>query len=168
MSEENLYNQVAIDKLKGLVDEIEIGMLATYPANSKYIHSVPMSHQEVDEQGNIWFLFSSESETFQHIEHDSNTSLLYSDADNYSFLSINGTAEINKDRTRIEKYWNKMVEGWFDRGIDDPRVRVLKIIPNEAHYWETKSNKLVTLFKVASRAITGKDIDTGEQGDLNL
>lgn len=168
MSEENLYNQVAIDKLKGLVDEIEIGMLATYPTTSKYIHSVPMSHQEVDERGNIWFLFSSESETYHHIEHDSNASLLYSDADNYSFLSINGTAEINKDRTRIEKYWNKMVEGWFDRGIDDHRIRVLKIIPNEAHYWDTKSNKLITLFKVAARAITGNDIETGEQGDLNL
>jgi len=168
MSTENLYNQEAIEKLKKIVDQIDIGMLGTYPKDSDYIHAIPMSRQEVDEEGNIWFLFSSESETHQHLQETTNVSLLYSDVRNYSFLSINGTAEISQDRARIEKYWNKMVEGWFDRGKEDPRIRVLKVVPDEAHYWDTKSSKLITFFKVAARAITGKNIETGEQGDLNL
>ncbi|PRD48681.1 pyridoxamine 5'-phosphate oxidase family protein [Sphingobacterium haloxyli] len=168
MSAENLYNQEAIDKLKKIVDETDIGMLGTYPKGSEYIHAVPMSRQEVDQEGNIWFLFSSESETYQHLQNTAKVSLLFSDVRNYSFLSINGTAEISQDTTQIEKYWNKMVEGWFDRGKEDPRIRVLKVVPNEAHYWDTKSNKLVTFFKVAARAVTGKNIETGEQGDLNL
>lgn len=168
MSLENLYNEEAIEKLKKIVDQTDIGMLSTYPENSDYIHAVPMSRQEVDDEGNIWFLFSSESGTYEHLEQSSKVSLLYSDVRNYSFVSINGIAEVSQDRAKIEKYWNKMVEGWFDRGIDDPRIRVLKVSPDEAHYWDTKSNKLVTFFKVAARAITGKDIEIGEQGDLNL
>ncbi|WP_118194530.1 pyridoxamine 5'-phosphate oxidase family protein [Albibacterium indicum] len=168
MSTENLYNEAAIDKLKKIIDQVDIGMLGTYPSEGKYIHAVPMSRQEVDDRGNIWFLFSSESETHQHIERDPQVSLLYSDPGNYSFLSINGNAEVSQDSERIEKYWNKMVEGWFDRGKEDPRIRVLKVVPQEAHYWDTKSNKLVTFFKVATRAITGKDIETGEQGNLEL
>lgn len=168
MSTENLYNQEAIKKLKELVDQIDIGMLGTYPGDDHYIHAVPMSRQEVDEEGNIWFLFSSESETHEHIERKAEVSLLYSDVKNYSFLSVNAVAEISRDKQRIEKYWNKMVEGWFDRGMEDPRIRVLKVVPHEAHYWDTKSNKLVTFLKIATRAVTGKDIDTGAHGDLNI
>ncbi|KGE13053.1 pyridoxamine 5'-phosphate oxidase family protein [Sphingobacterium deserti] len=166
MSTENLYNAEAISKLKELVDSIDIGMLSSYPANSDYVHAVPMSRQEVDDEGNIWYLFSSESESFDHLSADDKVSLLYSDVSDYKFLSINGTAEISEDRARIDKYWNKMVEGWFDKGKEDPRIRVLKVIPAEAHYWDTKSNKLVTFFKVAAGAITGQKTDSGRQGNL--
>lgn len=166
MSTENLYNVEAISKLKELVDSIDIGMLASYPASGDYVHAVPMSRQEVDDEGNIWYLFSSESESFDHLSGDDKVSLLYSDVSDYKFLSINGKAEISEDRARIDKYWNKMVEGWFDKGKEDPRIRVLKVIPAEAHYWDTKSNKLVTFFKVAAGAITGQKTDSGRQGNL--
>ncbi|TDS17638.1 pyridoxamine 5'-phosphate oxidase family protein [Sphingobacterium paludis] len=167
MSTENLYNAEAIDKLKELVNAIDIGMLSTYPTDSGYVHAVPMSRQEVDDEGNIWFLFSSESETFSHLRADNKVSLLYSDVSDYKFLSINGSSEISEDQSRIDKYWNKMVEGWFDKGKEDPRIRVLKVIPSEAHYWDTKSNKLVTFLKVAAGAITGQKTDSGREGNLD-
>ena len=168
MSKKDLYNKEAVEKLRKIIDQVDIGMLGTYPTMSDYIHAVPMSRQEVDEDGSIWFLFSSESDTYKHLQDTNRVSLLYADVSNYSFLSINGTVEISKDQERIDKYWNKMMEGWFDRGKEDPHIRILKVVPKEAHYWDTKSNKLVTLFKVAARAITGSDIETGEQGDLNI
>lgn len=168
MSTENLHNQEAIDKLQELVDKIDIGMLGTYPENGSYVHAVPMSRQEVDESGNIWFLFSSESDTHTHLESNDQVSLLYSDVSDYSFLSINGHAEVSRDQERIDKYWNKMIEGWFEKGKEDPRIRVLRVVPSEAHYWDNKSNKLVTFFKVAASAITGAKKDVGRQGDLNI
>lgn len=168
MSTENLYNEEAISKLKEIVDQIDVGMLATYTEDNDYVHAVPMSRQEVDEQGNIWFLFSSESETYRHLQQTAKLSVFYSDVRNYTFLSINGSGEISQDKARIEKYWNKMIEGWFDRGKDDPRIRVLKVTPVEAHYWDTKSNRLVTFLKIAARAVTGRNIETGEEGELKL
>ncbi|WP_187444104.1 pyridoxamine 5'-phosphate oxidase family protein [Sphingobacterium phlebotomi] len=54
MSTENLYNQEAIEKLKKIIDQTDIGILTTYPRDSDYIHAVPMSRQEVDEEGNIY------------------------------------------------------------------------------------------------------------------
>lgn len=168
MSTENLHNQEAVDKIKELVDQIDVGMLGTYPSDNLYVHAVPMSRQEVDDEGNIWFLFSSESDTFQHLQDEKSVTLLFSDVSNYSFVNINGDAEVSKDPKKIEKCWNKMIEGWFEKGKEDPAIRVLKVIPREAHYWDTKSNKLVTFFKVAARAITGKDIEIGRQGNLNV
>ncbi|ASZ13489.1 pyridoxamine 5'-phosphate oxidase family protein [Chitinophaga pendula] len=167
MSTENLHSQEAIDKLKKLVDKIDIGMLCSN-INSGHLHAVPMSRQEVDEEGNIWFLFSSESDTYQHIQHDNKVSLLYSDIKDYNFLSINGTAEVSRDTARIDKYWNKMIEAWFEKGKEDPRIRVLRVTPSEAHYWDNKTNKLVTFFKVALSAVSDQKMDVGRKGDLNF
>jgi general stress protein 26 len=168
MSTENLDNREAIDKLKGMVDEIDIGMLCTNTAENGNLHAVPMSRQEVDDDGNVWFLFSSQSETYQNLQKSNQISVLYSDISNYNFLSINGVAEVSTDKARIEKYWNKMVEGWFEKGKEDPAIRILKVIPSEAHYWDTKSNKLVTFFKVAVSAVSGQKLDVGRSGDLNI
>lgn len=168
MSTENLDNSAAVEKLKSLVDKIDIGMMCTNTSQVDKLHAVPMSRQEVDDEGNLWFLFSSESETFDNLEKSKSISVLYSDITNYSFLSINGNAEVSTDKDRIDKYWNKMVEGWFEKGKDDPRIRVLKVTPSEAHYWDNKSSKLVTFLKVATSAVTGQKLDTGRQGDLNV
>jgi general stress protein 26 len=168
MSTENLDNQEAINKLKEMVEKIDIGMMCTNTAQIANLHAVPMSRQEVDDDGNLWFLFSSESETYQNLQKNNHISVLYSDTSNYNFLSINGIAEISTDQSRIDKYWNKMVEAWFKKGKEDPTIRLLKVIPSEAHYWDNKSNKLVTFFKVAVSALSGQKADIGRQGDLKL
>jgi general stress protein 26 len=166
MSVENLHQQEAIDKLKELVDSIDIGMLCTYPPTSKFVHAVPMSRQEVDEEGAIWFLFSSASDSFRNLQENPEISILYSDIRGYNFLSINGTATISRDPQRIDKYWNKFVEAWFEKGKEDPQIRILKVVPAEAHYWDNKSGKLVTFFKVAASALSGARLDIGREGDL--
>ena len=168
MSTENLTRQEAIEKLQEIIDKIDVGMLVTYPMSQDYVHSVPMSRQEVDEEGYVWFLFSAESEIYQYIQQNNRVSLLYADVQGYTFLSLNGEAEVLTDAGRIDKYWNKMVEGWFQKGREDPNIRVLCVKPVEAHYWDTKSNKLVTFFKVAANALTGSKADVGREGDLNI
>lgn len=168
MSTENLMGQEAIEKLKDMVDKIDMGMMGTYQEGSEFIYAVPMSRQELDEQGNIWYLLSSESETYHNLEKNKNLSILFSDTSNFNFLSLNGQAEISQDQARIDKYWNKMVEVWFEKGKEDPRIRVLKVVPSEAHYWDNKTNKLVTMFKVLSSAVTGQKLDIGREGELNV
>lgn len=168
MSTENLDSREAIDKLKLMVDKIDIGMMCTNTTENNNLHAVPMSRQEVDDEGNLWFLFSSESETYNNLQKNKHISVLYSDISNYNFLSINGVGEVSQDKSRIEKYWSKMIEAWFEKGKEDPTIRILKIIPSEGHYWDNKSNKLVTFLKVAASAISGQKLDIGREGDLNV
>lgn len=168
MSTENLKNQEAIEKIKEMVDKIDISMMCSFTSESDYPHTVPMSRQEVDDEGNIWFLFSSESETHRNLVKNNKISLQYAHVGDYNFLSIDGTAEISQDKERIDKYWNKMIEAWFEKGKEDPRIRVLKVTPVDAHYWDNKSNKFVTIMKVAVSAISGQQLDIGREGELNL
>lgn len=168
MSTENLNNKEAVEKLKKLVDSIDIGMLSTFPVNSDYPHSIPMSRQEVDIEGNIWFLFSADSDTHNHLMQNKKISITFSDVNSYEFVSLNGVGEIRKDQDKIEKYWNKMMDAWFEKGKEDPNIRILKVTPTDAHYWDNKTNKLVTFFKVAATAVTGIKTDIGREGNLNI
>ncbi len=168
MSTENLNNKEAVKKLQTLVDAIDIGMLSTFPANSDYPHSIPMSRQEVDEDGNIWFLFSADSETHAHLVQNKKLSITFSDVKSYEFVSLNGIGEISRDSNKIEKYWNKTMDAWFEKGKEDPTIRILKVVPTDAHYWDNKTNKLITFFKVAATALTGIKTDIGREGDLNI
>lgn len=168
MAEKNLNNQEALNKLKTIVDQIDIGTICSFDKESLYPHGVPMSRQEVDTDGTIWYICSAESETHKNIANDPKVSLFYADTKNYTFLSINGTATLSRDQTRIDRYWNKMMEGWFEKGKGDPNIRLLRVTPQEAHYWDSNSNMMVNLFAFLKATFTGNTEDIGKEGNLNL
>lgn len=168
MSTENLKNQEAIDKLKQLVDGIDIGMMSTFSKKHPFPYTIPMSRQEIDDDGAIWYLCSAESETYKNLENNKNVMISFSDVSGYRFLVVNGIAELTSNQDRIDKYWNQFIEVYFEKGKDDPSVRVLKVIPDEAHYWDNKTNKLMTVLKVATSAITGSKMDIGREGSLDI
>ncbi len=167
MSTENLNNAEAVKKLAELVDKIDIGMVITRTKDDE-LHIVPLSRQEVDEQGNIWMLISAESNTHQNVIDNNQIDIAYSHIGDYNFVSVSGKAIISRDQARIDKYWNKMMDAWFEKGKEDSRIRILKVETSDAHYWDNKSNKLVTFFKVAASAVTGAKMDIGREGNLDL
>ena len=61
-----------------------------------------------------------------------------------------------------------MAKAWFQEGKDDPNLSLIKVTPENAYYWEPKHNKMVTLFKMASSAVTGEQMDIGNQGKLEV
>ncbi|MCR6721181.1 MAG: pyridoxamine 5'-phosphate oxidase family protein [Chitinophagaceae bacterium] len=61
-----------------------------------------------------------------------------------------------------------MNEAWFEKGKEDPTIRVLKVTTNDGHYWDNKTNKLVTFLKMATSAVTGAKMDVGRSGTLDL
>jgi Uncharacterized stress protein (general stress protein 26) len=168
MAENNLSNREALEKLKVIVNKIDVGTVCSFPSNSNYPHGVPMSRQEVDEEGTIWYICSAESETFKNISQDPRVSLFYADPKNYTFLSINGTASLSRDQERIDRYWNKMMEGWFEKGKEDPNIQLLQVTPKDAHYWDSNSNRIVNLLKMLKATVTGETEDIGKEGDLNI
>lgn len=167
MSQDNLNNQEAIAQLKEMVDRIDVCIMCTDIQDYK-MNTAPMSRQEVDESGTIWFLGHSDSDTCVNIEHDSRVALHFGHPGNYEFITISGTAYLSQDKARIEKYWIKMMDGWFETGKDDPAIRIIEVRPEEANYWTNKDGKVMTVLKIAASAITGGSYDPGKEGTLNI
>ncbi|HYG14747.1 MAG TPA: pyridoxamine 5'-phosphate oxidase family protein [Bacteroidia bacterium] len=166
MSEQkNLYSEEAINKLQELAEDADIAILTSGLTNLP-LSACPMSTRDVDEHGHLWFLSTANSDHNHNIARDNRVQLFYSNHSSSEYLSIYGTAEILKDRTKIDELWSSMAKTWFNEGKDDPNLTVIKVMPLEAYYWDTKTNKMVSLFKILSGAITGKENDDGIQGKI--
>ncbi len=166
MSTKNLYDKEAREKIKSLIEDIKTGMLIT-DMLSKPLSAAPMTAKQVDEQGAIWFLSRSDSEHNKNIEKDRDVQLLFSDNSDKEYISIFGEAFIETNREVLNDLYSKVDDAYFEKGKDDPKLTGIKINPKEAYYWDTKTNKYVTLFKLGMAAM-GKDEDIGEKGKLEL
>jgi len=84
------------------------------------------------------------------------------------FLSINGRAEISKDKAKIEELWDGIMKTWFTEGKDDPRITVIKVTPVDGYYWDTKHGEAVALVKMVVGAIAGKTLDDSIEGTIKV
>ncbi len=166
MSQENLTTNEAVNKLRDLATGIDFAFLATN-LGAQAAHAVPMSTKEVDEQGNIWFLSNKNSEHNKNITEQGIAQLYYGKAGSMEFLTVFGKATISADKSIIEKLYVKSDDNWFD-GKQDPNITAIKITPQDAHYWEPKSNALVSLVKMGVGFITGEKQELGKDGDINI
>jgi len=165
---QNLTASNAVEKIREIAKDANICMFVTN-LEKLPLDARPMATQEVDDDGNIWFMSSKSSNKHIDIEADERVQLFYSHTGNYEYLSIYGSAEIVNDKNKIEELWTPMAKTWFKDGKDDPDIELIKVTPEDAYYWDTKNSKMVSLIKFAMGAvgITPKD-DGGIEGTLKL
>lgn len=169
MSTENLTHLEAIKKIKELSESAKICMFCT-ELDKLPINSRPMTLQETDDEGNLWFISSDTSNKNFEIKEDRNVQLFFMNNSDYQYLSVYGEASIYKDRTTIEDKWSPMAKAWFEDGKDDPTVSIIRVEPKETYYWDTKVGKLVSLFSFVAAAVTGNTTDNsdGVEGKANV
>lgn len=165
----DLGKQEAILKLKELAEKIKICMFCT-KLNTPLIATRPMTMTTVDEDGKLWFLSSTDSNKNMEINEDDKVQLLFADPGNAQFLSIYGEADIFTDEKSIETAWTPLAKAWYPEGKEDTCIAAIKVHPVEAHYWDTKNGKMISLLKMAAAAITGKTADpyNGVEGELKV
>jgi len=163
----NLISAEAIDKIKKIAMDADIALFTTNLSKLP-LATRPMGTLDVDDEGNLWFLSKNDSDKNHDISHDNQVQLLYSNKGSAEYLSIYGRAQILTDRTKIEEYWTPLAKAWFKEGKDDPTITLLKVTPEDAYYWDTKENKLITLVKIAFSAVTGSNVDGGIEGKIKV
>ena len=94
--------------------------------------------------------------------------LLFQGSSYSDFLSLYGTATISKDKSKIKELWEPILKVWFTEGIDDPRISVIKVVPEEGYYWDTKHNMAIGLVKRLAGAIVGKTLDDSIEGTVRV
>lgn len=163
----NLYKDDAVAKLKELVSSAGICMFTT-ALKDLPLSARPMSTEEVDEEGNIWFLSRASSRKNAQISKDNEVQLFYSNKDNAEFLSIYGKASIIKDKEKAKQLLTPIAKNWFDEGVDDPELTILKVTPYEAYYWDTEHGKMIAMLRMLQGAFSGKQADDGVSGKISL
>lgn len=160
MSTENLSRTDAVKKIKELSEKAKFCMFCT-ELEKLPINTRPMSLQETDDEGNLWFISSDVSNKNFQIKDDNRVQLIFMNNSDSEYLSVFGEATIYKDRATIEDKWSSMANAWFD-GKDDPNVSIIRVAPKDTYYWDTKAGKLVSLITFAAAAITGNKTDNSD------
>ncbi len=155
-----------IQKIKSLAEN-KTCFFCTY-LDGFDIQTRPMINQGVDDNGDLWFFSKADSEKNNQINANSRVELLFADPGNNSYLIINGIASVQKDQKVIDELWTRFAKIWFREGKEDPTLTLIKVEPQDAHYWETQHGKIISSIKILVSAITGTSMDYGREGDIQL
>lgn len=167
MSDEPKNHEEAIQKLGALIKDVKFAMLTTQTAEG-HLHSRPMATQQLEFDGILWFLTSISSAKIDEVQQHHQVNLAYADANDDKYVSVAGTAEILRDREKLEELWSPFHAAWFPQGKDDPDIALIKVTVESAEYWDVPESKMVQLIGLAKAALTGKRYEPGDHGEVNL
>lgn len=166
MSAKNLYQREALEKYLELARTIETSMMLTN-LGKKPVDAIPMTPKRIQDDGRILFFSKSTSDHNQNIHTDRDTQLIFNDPKSKEFLSVYGKTAISTDKDLIQELYHNLDNNWFN-DKNDPTITILIFEPQEAQYWDSKTNAFLILAKLAYTATTGNETEIGETGSLHL
>jgi general stress protein 26 len=150
------------DHVWKLIEKLDICMLATH--DGKLLRARPMSSHGKREDNAIWFLTDVDAHKDEEIRRDPSVGVFYQSGSDY--MSVSGTAEVSNDRAKIKELFDTSAKAWWD-DAEDPRIRVLKVTPTAAEYWDGPG-AVVAMAKMLTAAVTGGRPNIGENAKVNL
>lgn len=164
----DLNGIVAIKKIKELAEKAESCFFCTAVPIGESAGARPMSVQQIDEEGNLWFLSAKDSYKNKEIAINPEVKLYFQGSQHSEFLQLNGQARILTDKQKIKELWKPVLKTWFTEGENDPRISVIKIQPTVGYYWDNKHGKAVAAIKMLVGAVVGKTLDDSIEGRIKV
>ncbi|WNJ93046.1 pyridoxamine 5'-phosphate oxidase family protein [Bosea sp. 685] len=154
------------DRAWTLIDDIGLCMLVTHDGSSDELRSRPMSAHAARDEDAIYFLTDARNHKDDEVEINDNVCLTFADNGSYRYVSVTGTANILDDRRKIGELWSTAARAFW-KSKDDPNIRVLRVRPAMAEFWDSPG-KIVTTVKMAAAAITGSKPHLGDNRKVVL
>ena len=167
-SHENLNGAKAVERIKQTVEKNQSCFFCTALSHGGSESTRPMSVQEVDDEGHLWFLSAVDSHKNVEISQSPGVRLFFQVSEHAGFLVLDGTAAISQDKSKIRELWNPVLKTWFTEGEDDPRITVIRVQPTGGYYWDNKHGSLIAGAKMVVGAAIGKTLDDSIEGQISL
>lgn len=159
-----MSNHDKTDHVWKLMEKIGFCMLAT--KDGQEIRARPMAaHFERDEHA-IYFLTDVESHKDDEIERDPHVGLFFADPGDQKYVSVTARAQVSNDRAKIKELWSTPAKAWWE-DPQDPSIRVLKVTPNDAQYWDSPGT-VVSYIKMLTAAVSDSRPDMGDNEKVKL
>ena len=121
--------------------DIDFCVLSTRTASGA-IAGRPMSNnREVDYDGDSWFFTCGDTGTVEDIANDPQVGISYQAKSGMLglrpfFVTIEGRAELIRDKGAFAEHWTKDLDRWFEQGIDTPGLTLVRVRADRLHYWD--------------------------------
>lgn len=166
MAEHTDHNE-NIKKLRDLIKDIKFAMLTTAEEDGT-LRSRPMVTQQTEFDGDLWFFTNASAPKVDEVQQNQHVNVSYAEPKDQKYVSVSGSAQLVRDRQKIEELWNPQYKAWFPKGLDDPDLALLKITVEQAEYWDSPASAVVRFVGFVKALTTGEPIgNLGENEKIN-
>lgn len=135
--------------------DIDFCMLTTHGPDG-VIAARPMSNnREVDYDGDSWFFTCEDAHMVGEIERDGQVALTFQGRSGLFgvrpfFATVEGDAELIRDKTQFKAHWTSGLDRWFKDGVDTPGLVLIKVHATNLHYWDGEEEGSLRLVGVTA------------------
>jgi general stress protein 26 len=153
-----------VDHAWDLMEEIRICMLVT--RDGRNLRSRPMGAYVRRHEDAIYFLTDISHHKDEEVKASHQVCLAFADISGEKYVSATGRAEIVDDRKKVKELWSAEAGAWWETP-DDPNIRILKVTPAFAEYWDSPE-AVVSYVEMAAAALSGQEPDIGEHRKVRM
>ncbi len=148
-----------VDRAWDLMESMRFCMLSTW--NGRELRSRPMGAFVRHDEDAIYFFTDARAHKDDEIRQYPQVNVAFADPGGQKYVAVSGTAQVSADRGKIRELWSIPARFWWD-SPDDPSIRLIKVTPHGAEYWDAPGNVLSSL-KVTFGLLTGTHPSSGER-----
>ncbi len=121
--------------------DIDFSILSTHTEGGE-IAGRPMSNnREVEYDGNSYYFAWEQSRMVSDMQRDPKVSLSFQANKGLMgkpgiMITVEGRAELVRDKNQFKEHWTPDLDRWFDKGMDTPGVVMIKVNASRIHYWD--------------------------------
>jgi len=165
MEEENTQS---LERFIEMVQGSHICMMLIYGKNGEELSGRPMGVNKVDANGTMWFFTKRSSQKADVIDDNGKVAIAIVNESNNNYLMIHGESSLSDDRLKMKDLWTPLMKAWFPLGLEEQDMVLIKVVPTEVNYWDSKGGQMVVLFNMLKAVVTGKVYNEGEHGKIAL
>jgi general stress protein 26 len=139
-------------KVQELIKETRIAMLTSLDADGRLV-SKPMATQDVELDGDVWFVAERSSQKVANIERNPQVNVAFSSND--SWVSLSGEASVVDDPAKLKEYWDTFTDAWMEGGPENPNNVLIRVEATSAEYWDTPGSKVTQVVNLVKAKVTG-------------
>jgi len=148
-----LYSQDQIQAIASKIKNVPFGMFTTVD-DASVPSSRPLTTQEIDGEGNMWFFSQDDAQFVHDLERHPVVNVSFSDPEHDVYLSVTGEAHLLKDQSKARELWKPVARAWFPRGLDDPHLAMIRLRIQTAEYWDASTRGMKRLIAMARNAVS--------------
>jgi general stress protein 26 len=129
-----MTSKVADDKKIGeIIGSIQVGMLTTLQANGE-LRSRPMLCADCDFDS-LWFLVKESKPLIGEAIGNRVVNVAFASPEKKQYASVSGLAQLVEDEKMIQKLWRPDLKSYFQKGLEEPDLALLRVDIHHAEAW---------------------------------
>jgi general stress protein 26 len=152
------------DRAWELMEKIPVCVLTTW--DGRALRSRPMRAHVSREENCVYFLTDVTRQKDDQIHEHPQVSMAFTEPGSHKYVSAAAHAVVSNDREKIKELFTTPAKAWWT-SADHPNIRVLKVTPIEAEYWDGPGG-VVNCVKMAVAAITKSRPDLADNKKVSM